>query len=333
MTRSGHRRLATLGNLYRKARREGIPIALRYARNFFADEPLCSVLLGLTATRRMFGAAQIASIVKSYPNLSMKYLDFYMAKSFGKVVRRTIMLHHYSFIMRHFPEDFYKTIDNRYVVLWGDRSAGSQNEIALSFNWRSHFEGDLTLAFLSDGNSIFETSFVILPGRVIGISVKDVLCIGRVQGGKGELDAIKAATRFCDDISPPHLLMAAIEGFASALSVAVVAGVSDDEQVSKWHTKKDIAFAYDDFWKIYYGNRTRKDFFEMPVPLPLKPIREVTRSHRRRARHKQRFKQRVSLEVQKELERVFALHSATYTKVPAVSSPRFASAVPRMPAG
>jgi uncharacterized protein len=305
---------------------------VRYIRDFFANESLNAVLVGLVATRRTFDNPQIASIVKSYPNLSMKYLDFYMAKSFGKAVRRTIMLHHYSFITQHFPDDFYKTIDNRYVVLWEDRGAGSQNEIALSFNWRSHFEGDLTLTFLSNGNSIFETSFVILPGRVIGASVSDVLCIGRVQGGKGELDAIRAATRFCDDISPPHLLMAAIEGFASALSVAVVAGVSDDEQVSKWHTKKDISFAYDEFWKIYYGTRTREGFFEMPVPLPLKPIREVSRSHRRRARPKQQFKQRVSLEVRKELERIFSLHSATCTKVPAVSSPRFASAVPRMPA-
>jgi uncharacterized protein VirK/YbjX len=238
----------------------------------------------------------------------MKYLQFYMAKSFDKVVRRKIMIHHYAFIARYFPDDFYQTIDNRYVVLWRDQSVGSQIEIALTFNWRSSFEGDLNLVFLNDGDSIFEISFVILPGAVIGSSASDVLCIGRVQGGKGALNAIRSATKVCDDISPPHLLMAAIEGFASAISVVTVAGVSDDEQVSKWHTQKDISFAYNDFWKIYYGIRTKEDFFEMSVPLGLKPIREVKRSHRRRARHKQRFKQRVSSGVHKELERIFALH-------------------------
>jgi uncharacterized protein VirK/YbjX len=107
--------------------------------------------------------------------------------------------------------------------------------------------------------------------------------------------------------------MAAIEGVASALSVAVIAGVSDDEQISKW-LMKGIPFGYDDFWKTYYGNRTREDVFEMPAPLRTKPIPEVKRSHRRRARHKQRFKHRLSFGAQKELQRIYGLQSKTFTR-------------------
>ena len=99
-------------------------------------------------------------------------------------------------------------------LLWSKQGASGCYGIKLIFNKGSHYEGDLSVIFTRDDRSIFEISFAVVPGSAIGSSVRDLLFIGRVQGGKDQFANIRQATKDCGDVAPQHMLMVALHAIA-----------------------------------------------------------------------------------------------------------------------
>ncbi len=154
--------------------------------------------------------------------------------------------------------------------------------LAIALTPNPRYEGELTLVFLAAGISIFELSFTIVPGSVAGSRHQTVLLIGRIQGGRRN-DLIKIAARTCRHISPRFLLLAAAQSIGALLGAGAVMGVSNAEQVSGSDDPFYLA-NYDEFWETLDAIKTPKNFYELSIPFPQKPLSEVPMSHR--AQHK-----------------------------------------------
>jgi uncharacterized protein len=284
---------AAAGSFLRRLLKEGMSAdVVSLFRRTILNEPLSATVGGHLNVCRSFGSQQIQPLTKRFPNFSNKYLSSYLAKSFNKAARREILLHHYRFLAEHARSDFYEEIVGRQYVLWQNRTQKNCFAIALSIDFQRHEEGDLSLIFLSDDIPLFHLSFSILPGSLIGSDARDVMLIARLQGTKDRLDAIRIATKLCQQIAPPRLLMVAAQSIASVLSIELIGGVSNTEQLVK--TVQEFPFDYDTFWQTFLAEKTGGGFFLMPVPLPQKPIEMISALHRHRTRCKRRFKEHVA---------------------------------------
>jgi uncharacterized protein VirK/YbjX len=273
-----------LRTLTAKIKRDGIPVLLKTLYQVSAAESPLDAIAGHREVVALFERPSLAALrARGFAN---KYLSGYMAKSLGKVARRKILLHHYRRLDQKLGDDFYSGNSR---ILWREPSADGTFSIALTFNAVCHYEGDLSLVFSCDGKRIFEISFAIAPGEVIGSASRELLLIGRVQGVKDQFDAIKRATKACQDVAPQHMLMLAVQSIAQALGIECIAAVQNRDQLANL-PKAYFAFDYNTFWESFLTSKTERGFYEFPVPLPQKALREVQMSHRRRTRRKREFK-------------------------------------------
>ncbi len=237
-----------------------------------------------------------AAFFNQQPQVAHKYLGGYLAKQFDRRSRHEIMCHHYSFIEARVNATFYKKLLGDEIVLWSHRDAETIVEISLSFDKCYSYEGDLSVLFRANGATIYEVSFTIVPGRLIGATTAPAVLVARVQGCKEQFTAIKRATKLCCDISPPYLLLAAVQGLATALNIDNIAGLSGKDQLT---LDLDTAsrFDYDKFWTDFQAVPTLLNFFMFRAAYPGKPIEQINASHRRRARRKRQFKKQIAAHV------------------------------------
>ena len=245
----------------------------------------------------LFRSRQIRPLLRIFPGLTQKYFGGYLARSFDKTARRDSLLHHYRFFQRCAPAEFYTGILQGQAVLWRRDILDNHFDICLSFNRRFHYEGDLSLVFRNEGASAFEISFTVVPGHLVGVAVPDVLLVSRVQG-TARLPQIRNAAKMCHEVAPPYLLMTALEAIATALAIPVIMGVSVANQIAKEGGGAEHLFDYDAFWRVLLAEDMGNGFFRLPVPLPHKPLEQVSATHRRRARAKRAFKAEVRAAVE-----------------------------------
>jgi uncharacterized protein len=243
---------------------------------------------------KVLASAETRPIVRAEPRLLFKYLSDYLGADLSRKERASILIDHYTFLMDRVRENFFRMIVDRRVELWQQIIGEHRYRICLTFprTPTEHYEGDLSLVFEADGVGIYVLSFAIGPGSIAGLAASRAIYIARVQGkGKG-LHLIRTATKMCVDISPQALLLAAVEGVATALSLSHIIGIGADNHVSAGadFRPNDMGRAYDEFWLAAGGLRLERNMYYLPVPLPHKPIQSVKRNHRSRALRKREYK-------------------------------------------
>lgn len=224
------------------------------------------------------------ALTRHYPGLIYKWQGRYLAKSFRSKQRSQILKFHYEYIANRVNARFYKRLLDGKLLLWQRTVTGEFVAISLCIPEHGR-EGDLSLILEKDSMPIYELSFTLLPGTLVGIAAAETMFVARIQGRKGQFDMIKAATKISRDISPPYLLMAAAEGLASALDVKFVAGVGTKDQLCKGRT-----FNYDSFWATFLAAKTRANFYVISIPISGRPLEECNPTHRRRTQRKREFK-------------------------------------------
>jgi uncharacterized protein VirK/YbjX len=291
-------------SLLRKLRKEGPVAVVKALHEFFGEEPLAAAIAGHRQMRALFDQPELR-LLKARPGIVRKYLSVYLAKGFSRQTRRQIVSHHYHYLAANAAPDFYARILSQPFVLWRQADEGIPLQIALIPNLGSRYEGELSLVFSAMEISVFELSFTIAPGVVVGSACENVMLIGRVQGGR-RFDLIRRATKACEDVSPKNLLMMAAQSFAMALELEAIAGVGNDRQVGNPDSGDPFFLVdYDEFWQTQLAARTGGGFYELPLPLPQKPLSDVSASHRRRARNRRLYKDTVTSVVREAVQTLF----------------------------
>jgi uncharacterized protein VirK/YbjX len=258
------------------------------------DERLVPAIAGHRRLKRLLDQPALAPLRARHPEILYRPYRRYLANSFGKGRRRAALLHHYSRFGACVGATFYQLLLQQRPPLWQQQLGGADFAIRISFTAALHHEGDLQLIFEIDSQPLYYVAFSITPGWLVDSSAQDALLIARVQGVAGNFEAIRRATKACRDVSPPALLMSAVQGIASALNVEVIAGVTNQEQLTaNIDADRNVHFDYNAFWATYPGSAS-PGFHLISLPLRPKPLSQVDCTHRRRTRHKRQFKGEVA---------------------------------------
>ncbi|HEY6444822.1 MAG TPA: DUF535 family protein [Acidobacteriaceae bacterium] len=248
---------------------------------------------------RILARPEFRSIVSLHPVYPFKYLStLYLVRGLTATERAQCFLHHYRYVQDRLHCGVLREAmlrDTSLVELRADGHAcvltlGPPAENAL-------WEGELALALRCDGEPLYSLQFAIVPGWVLQSQEKDVLVILRIQGVKGRLNEIRAATRTLQDVAPPALLVAALVGIARTWDIREMGGISASSQFSREHCPPALVRTYDDFFVSLGASRISEQFFATPIPLKEKAINEVTNGHKARTRKKRLFKSMVTDEV------------------------------------
>jgi uncharacterized protein VirK/YbjX len=147
---------------------------------------------------------------------------------------------------------------------------------------------------LADGEIIYTSSFVLVPGALLKIDTNSALLVVRQQGSRGKFKAIAKATKDLMDLTPQFILFSALQGIAIALGIGYIGSVSGARHIS--NTDPDSPLfrkAYDEFMVSQGAVGSSEDMFRLQVPIREKPVKYIKRDHRARALRKRRFRSHI----------------------------------------
>jgi uncharacterized protein VirK/YbjX len=280
------------------------------------DESLIAMIAGHREIMHLMRQSGLRALVTDHPPMVYRCYRMYLASSFTKKARRAVLIEHYLYLLSRVSTIFFNEILRNKPRLWQKTIGPNAFAIRLSFTGELQHEGDLLLEFEQNSVPLYSLSYSIAPGRLVGSSAAQVILIARVQGVVGEFDAIRHATKTCQDIAPPYLLMAVVQGIADALHIGMIAGVKNEEQLTaNIDNSRTVYFDYDEFWRVHMGAEAEK-FYLIPVPIPEKPLELITTAHRRRTRFKRQFKNEVTEISRATFCRFLTGHTRTSVNVP-----------------
>lgn len=241
---------------------------------------------------RIFLGSEAKRVAVAEPIVMLKHLGDYLGHEFSRADRAHALIGHYSILTSKVRSGFFDRIVDGEIELWRLRSEGNDFSIALTFPRKTHQEGDLSLLFCRDEACLYTLSFSFGPGHIAGSGCPYAMYVARIQGKGGAFEAIRCATRVCEDISPASLLLAAAEGIALALRVEKLIGISATVQLSAaLDSRPDgLVSTYDRFWLAFGGVPLGGSMYRLDVPMTDKPISEIRRHHRSRVLRKRAFR-------------------------------------------
>jgi uncharacterized protein VirK/YbjX len=278
---------------------------------------LCLLAWHYRAHRRWLGTiggVATRRILAVEPRTAYRHSSKYLFAGLPWKTRIALMSGHYAFLNRTHDATFFdKVIAPQGLQLWQHETDDGRVTIVL-LGPPHHREGDLRLHLKLNGTTVFKLAFSVVPACFFEDAIDDatrrsplgahVLYIGQVQGVPGQLDAIRVATKSCNDIAPPDLLMAALAGIAHAWGIARFFSAGADIHHSAEKLSRSLhAFDYAAFWTHFQAVLLPSGHYAIEVPFPQKPIAQIVTRHRKRALVKRAVKLALCAEVSADIER------------------------------
>jgi uncharacterized protein VirK/YbjX len=236
---------------------------------------------------RLMNSPGLQALIKHQPRLGYKYLGNYLANNLSRQARLGILYNHYDYLTRQVQSSFFSSLLTG-LPLWQDsREEDGVMSIQLTFPSGIDFEGDLALTFAHNGVPLYNISFVVAPGKYVHSQEAQVLFVSRIQGTRN-FELIRQCTKSCHDITPAALLVAALQGIASALNINLLTGISTEERLYD-----TITFDYNSFWESFQAERTQDNLFFLALPLVKTPIELIKGKRRERTLRKRHYKDEV----------------------------------------
>ncbi len=244
------------------------------------------------AVSRALAQPRVRQIANYHPRAAFKYLRKYLAHGLCLTARAEILASHYGWLNHYVASDFMARICEGQIPLWEETRGETQYRIALTYPRIGHREGELALVFQEGATTLFTVSFTLAPGQLFDLPSERVAFVGRLQGSNGGFEAIKRATKACEDISPLALLLAATQALVASFGAQALVGVGATGQISVGgkHATNETAMGYDDFWRSVGAEELAGGLFHLSATQEEKPLSLIKANHRSRVKRKRQFK-------------------------------------------
>ncbi|USX13072.1 VirK/YbjX family protein [Oxalobacteraceae bacterium OTU3CAMAD1] len=252
---------------------------------------------------RLLGRAGAFDTKLFYTGIRYRYLrNYYLGGGFCVPGRLRVAINHYKALARHFQPGFLP-LAQRGLHLWRAEYDGLHVGIELRFPYVFNHDGDLCLILRADGDHVYQMTFSIAPGAVVGASECQVLLVSGIQGAPGRIEQIRRVTDTCNNVAPVRMLLMAAEALAAALGICAVIGIGQNHMSTpKPGECEGFSFDYDGFWMAALDATESRDFYHMPLPFPVKPIEAVSAKHRARARQRRAQRDLVRQDIERQLQ-------------------------------
>jgi uncharacterized protein VirK/YbjX/predicted Zn-dependent protease len=234
----------------------------------------------------------LASIVKASPFSILKCRrPTYLSRNLDETVRYACLYNHYLYLYESASAETLHAMAFDDVTLFEIALGANVYAITIQISHDPIDEGELSLLFRANGAPLYTVSFTIVPGYAVGLPDRHALLISRMQGSRAKFQEIRRATKDLSDIFPQAILLAALEGIATAMGVRHIAGIGAANQASYNAQNAEIlARIYDSFYETIGVQSVNSDFYIVPVPFPKKSLALVKPGHRLRTKLKQKIK-------------------------------------------
>lgn len=242
------------------------------------------------------------------PVFPFKHLSTcYPVRGLSASERASCFLHHYKKVQDFLPSKLLRKLSQGDFSLFEIQKYGTTYSVTMGFPGfplkEAIWEGELALRFLVDGEQVYTLQFSIVPGRIIHSEETSVLLVLRLQGVKGCFHQVRTAAQALNEVAPPDLLMATLQGLAKAWNIRQLAGVCATSQYSYSHFASPDTFkgAYDNFFIQLGATRASADFFSIPFLVGEKSVANTKSGRKGRTRKRRAFKLKIADEVRRRM--------------------------------
>jgi uncharacterized protein VirK/YbjX len=214
----------------------------------------------------------------------------YLARSLHGIQRVQAYFGHYGYLTEAMATPALNTIIASRATLYSLQSRRADYRVLVTATHGRHEEGELQLQLHREDTILYVLGVTIVPGDVLGMEQPHVWLVSRMQGAPGVFAEIREATKDFGDVHPKAVLFSALQGFARAVGVTWIAGVSARNQIAFRDDRSEtFEKAYDDFFASMGAEPRDANFFvfdctrERPAPVA------ASRSHVKRAERKRRL--------------------------------------------
>lgn len=236
----------------------------------------------------------LALIAQENPSLYRKPIRPYLSINWTNRAKIAAMIYHYDFLAcRLAPAVFRQVVSPAGCVLLSfPAKNGDQLTIRLRFDGKFRKEGETTLDLESAQYSCRVSSLTFVAAA--SESGAPSLVIGAVSGLPAgvDKDVIKNTAKALFGLRPKALLVLLLQELARAWEVPALFGVG-----SRIHTSRHLIYAlnrsrrfaitYDSFWREIGGIPRSDGFFNLPLVVPARDLKEIE-AHKR-SLYRQRY--------------------------------------------
>jgi uncharacterized protein VirK/YbjX len=249
--------------------------------------------LGLSRALKPFSTSGFIS-----PKIYFIYLFKYLSNSLNTKEKLGILANHYAYFKKQFPYHVLKSLFSDGLVCWSESRGQTTYEMKLISTTPYENEGSLCMLFTLNDTILYRLAFTFAPGKIFGLLDEQIFYITRLQGVRGCFHEISKSTKFFNDVTPPAMLVSAIEGMALALGIKTVIGISLENQISYLVSdRQSFQKNYNEFWKTYDSVKIYNGDYLMPLPMQHKDIGLIKSNHRGRTVNKRKTRQDVSRKI------------------------------------
>jgi uncharacterized protein VirK/YbjX len=276
-----------------------------------------NTLTGINTHRKILQLIKLppyAEAALNDPRFAFKYLTLdYLGHGFSLSERAACFVHHYRRLYALLPDVCLRRVLQGNITLYEVSEDDHRFAITMGLSTPQDNEGEMSLNLIVDGGLVFILGFTIVPGWVAGLKTPEILLITRLQGLRGVYRQISLATKLMHDVAPGALLLAALQGVASAFGIDEMAGINAARQRAAESEQWAISIekSYDAFYLELGMTKTPAGFFFSPIPMKEKPLSLIKHGHKIRTKDKRAFKQDVRLACAEFLKEFAPVSSVT----------------------
>ena len=168
------------------------------------------------------------------------------------------------------------------IRLWEQKIGDRHFSITLTGSEHNRHEGDLSVVLSYDDINLWRISFSYVRGEIFNLGRRDFLFLTRNQAEASD----RRIFQECFGQNQPQLFcLSAVCGIVMANGWDSLLAIRHDDQIAYEKTLNSGFYnSYNALWKQFSAREIDGRVFEMAAPLNLRPLTEVSRSHRGRAR-------------------------------------------------
>lgn len=213
---------------------------------------------------------------------------YYISKHLTLRQRMQVAMNHHEYEFKNYGREYAMQVYRLGGVLLWERSIYNHDfAIVLNASDDNRHEGDLSVILLVDKVRLCRMSFCYLDADIFGFTPHMTILISRNQTDR---TSARALFDQCFKQNTPQLFcLAAVCGIAITNDFKTILAIKHDAQIA-YEENFDLSFrnSYTVLWEKFGSIECRRDVYMLDVPLNLRPLQLVSRSHRDRAHNRRR---------------------------------------------
>ena len=214
---------------------------------------------------------------------------YYLSKRLTVKERIQSAIEHHAYELKNFnrmyESDVYRGIG---IIIWERRIDDHHFSIILTGSEDNRNEGDLSIIFTADSQCLWRTSFSYVNTNIFKLDHGVTILISRNQAEN--TSGREVFIEYFGQNQLQFLCLSAVCGIAAANGWTKILCIRHNLQIA-YEDRYEIGFrnSYTMLWQQFDAREIDRHVYELDVPLKVRPLQLINRSHRARARARRQY--------------------------------------------